>query len=58
MSAADEKASLAAQLQAKEEALKTAMNKRSDYDPTEVKDLESQVSTAFLSEQFYTEAYF
>ena len=44
MSAADEKAFLAAQLKSKEDALKTAMNKRSaDYDPAEVQELEQQV---------------
>ena len=44
MSAADEKAFLAAQLKSKEDALKTAMNKRSaDYDPAEVQELEEQV---------------
>ena len=44
MSAADEKAFLAAQLKSKEDALETAMNKKSaDYDPAEVQELEQQV---------------
>lgn len=43
MGAADEKALLAAQLKAKEQALHTAMNKTADYDPSEVRGLEQQV---------------
>lgn len=39
----DGKAQLAAQLQAKEAALTKAMNRKADYNPKEVEDLQNQV---------------
>lgn len=48
LGASAEKSQLASQLRAKETELSSAMNKKADYDPSEVRELEKQVCNTIV----------